>query len=57
MVQWVEHLPYKHKGLNLIPSTHIKNPGTVVCACNLSTGEVGTRGSLRLVELLVESSQ
>lgn len=57
MVQWVEHLPYKHKGLNLIPSTHIKNSGIVVCACNLSTGEVGTRGSSGLVEHLVESGQ
>lgn len=57
MVQWVEHLPYKHKGPSLLPSTHIKNPDTLVCACNISTGEVGTRGSPGLVEHLVESSQ
>lgn len=37
----VMRLPRKREDLDSMTSTHIKNQGSVVCAYNSSTGELG----------------
>lgn len=47
----VVKVPYKHEDLSSIPKTHVKKPGLVAQARNLSAGKVEKYDSLRLAVL------
>jgi hypothetical protein len=48
MAQSGKYMMCKHEGLSLIPSSHIKKLGKVMCIYNPSTGTVEIGGSLKL---------